>query len=39
LVLYKLERMHLDLTLGGLRSDFLDTCPIKTLLEDFYNKI
>ena len=31
--------MHLDLTFGGLGSDSLDTFPIKTLLEGFYNKI
>ena len=29
----------MDLTIGGLRSNFLDTCPIKTLVEGFYNKI
>ena len=39
LALYKLARMHLDLTFRGLRLDFLDTCPIKTLLKGFYNKI
>ena len=39
LALYKLAWMHLDLTFRGLRLDFLDTCPIKTLIKGFYNKI
>ena len=39
LALYKLARIHLDFTFGVLKSYFLDTYPIKTLLEGFYNKI
>ena len=30
--------MHLDSTFGGLELDFLDTCPIKALLEGFASR-
>ena len=30
--------MHLDSTFGGLESDFLDTCPIKALLDGFASR-
>ena len=36
LALYNLGKMNPDLTFGRPWSNYLDTCPIKILLEDFY---